>query len=111
MVDVSTGHAVAEALRRLGHEVAEVRDHDPRMSDAEILAWAVAEGRLVLTMDKDFGTLVHRSSLPHAGVLWMRLDDERAHRKVAVTEAIFARFAEELPGKFAVYQDGRLRIR
>ena len=111
LIDLSAGHAVAESLRGLGHDVLEVRDHDPRMADVDILAWAVSESRLVVTMDKDFGELVHRSGVNHSGVLLLRLDDERALRKVAVIEAIFASFADELPGRFAVYQDSRLRIR
>lgn len=62
LVDVSAGQAIVEALRTLGHDVVSVRDRDPRMADVDILTWAVAEERLVVTMDKDFGELVY-----HAG--------------------------------------------
>ena len=51
LVDVSAGGSIAEALRRAGQDVADVRDRDPRMDDSDILAWAVAEGRLIVTMD------------------------------------------------------------
>jgi predicted nuclease of predicted toxin-antitoxin system len=67
LVDVSAGQAVGEAIRQLGHQVAAVRDRDPTMPDVDILAWAVTEGRLIVTMDKDFGELVYRSGRPHAG--------------------------------------------
>ena len=58
LVDVSAGRAIADLIRSLGHDTAFVRDRDPAMPDADILSWAVAEGRLVVTMDKDFRELV-----------------------------------------------------
>jgi predicted nuclease of predicted toxin-antitoxin system len=111
LVDISAGLSVTEALRRLGHDAADVRERDPRMEDVDILAWAVAEQRLVVTMDKDFGELVYRSGHSHAGVLLLRLDAMRTAGKVQIVEAIFQQFGDQLPGRFAVYQDGRLRIR
>ena len=111
LVDLSAGQAITEALRRLGNDVLDVRDRDPRMSDVDILSWAVSERRLVVTMDKDFGALIYRSGHPHAGVLLLRLEAASATEKVRVVEAIFDQFADQLIGRFAVFQDGRLRIR
>jgi predicted nuclease of predicted toxin-antitoxin system len=111
LVDVSPGKAIAEALRGLSHDVTEVRDRNSRMSDIDILSWAVTEQRLVVTMDKDFGELVYRSGARHSGVLLLRLDAAANSERVRVVTEIFEQYAEQLPGKFAVYQDGRLRIR
>lgn len=111
LVDVSAGQAVTEALRGLGHDVLDVRDRDPRMADVDILSWAVAEGRLVVTMDKDFGELTYRSGYPHAGVLLLRLEAARTAEKVRIVKAIFEQYADQLAGRFTVFQDGKLRIR
>jgi predicted nuclease of predicted toxin-antitoxin system len=111
LVDVSAGKPVADLIRSLGHDTAFVRDRDPTMPDVDILAWAVAEGRLVVTMDKDFGNLVFRSGRPHAGVLLLRLEAARLAEKVRVVTDIFTAHAANLPGRFSVYQGGRLRIR
>jgi predicted nuclease of predicted toxin-antitoxin system len=111
LVDVSAGQSVADALRGLGRDVVFVRDHSPQMPDDDILAWAVREQRLVVTMDKDFGELVFRSGLPHAGVLLLRMEAARSAEKAAVVTDLFTRFGDQLSGRFAVYQDGRLRIR
>jgi predicted nuclease of predicted toxin-antitoxin system len=111
LIDVSAGRAIAEALRHLAHDVAEVRDRDPTLPDVDILSWAVSENRLVVTMDKDFGELVYRSGQSHAGVLLLRLESARNDEKVRVVTEIFNQFADQLSGRFTVYQDGRLRIR
>jgi predicted nuclease of predicted toxin-antitoxin system len=111
LVDVSAGQAVADAIRHLGHDTQFVRDRDPKMPDTNILTWAVGEQRLVVTMDKDFGELVYRSGQPHAGVLLLRLEAARTAEKVRVVTDILTTYGNQLPGHFAVYQDGRLRIR
>ena len=111
LIDVSAGEAIAAALRNLGQDVASVRDRDPALDDVDILAWAVHETRIVVTMDKDFGELVFRTGQQHTGVLLLRLEGARNLEKVRVVTEIFTHYADQLPGKFAVYQDGRLRIR
>ncbi|MFN3420204.1 MAG: DUF5615 family PIN-like protein [Armatimonadota bacterium] len=57
LVDVCAGRSLAKWLSERGHDVKEVRERDPRMEDDEILAWAYAEGRVIVTVDKDFGAL------------------------------------------------------
>lgn len=111
LVDVSAGQAVAETIRNLGHDAVSVRDVDPRMDDADILAWAVRESRLVVTMDKDFGELVFHSGEPHAGVLLLRMESLRSVDRIRIVTELFEHFTQELPGHFSVYQNGRLRIR
>ena len=102
---------MADALRALGLDTVFVRDRVPMLSDEDILMWAVADGRLVVTMDKDFGELVYRSGLPHAGVLLLRLEDARTDEKIRIVTDIVSRFDWALPSRFAVYRTGRLRIR
>lgn len=111
LVDASAGVGVAVALRSLGHDAAFVRDRDPDMADPDILQWAVVEMRLVITADKDFGELVYKSGLPHAGVLLLRLEEARTAERVRVVTDILTHYADQLLGRFSVYQDGRLRVR
>lgn len=81
------------------------------MPDKEILERAVSEGRMVITMDKDFGELVYNSGLPHAGVLLLRLESASSNEKVKVVEHIFNNYSEKLLNKFCVYKNGKLRIK
>jgi predicted nuclease of predicted toxin-antitoxin system len=111
LVDVGVSKAVEEWLRSEGYDVVTVRDLDPRMPDIDILEEALRESRLVLTMDKDFGELVYSSGKAYAGVLLLRLAGARSEEKVAVVRNILQRYSEKLLGSFAVYQNGRLRVR
>jgi predicted nuclease of predicted toxin-antitoxin system len=81
------------------------------MEDQAILALAVAEQRIVITMNKDFGELHFLLGLPHCGILLLRLDDADSGEKVNAIQAIVALHFEDLPGRFCVFQDGHLRIR
>lgn len=62
------GGALAE-LRAAGHEVEWAGDWDKDPGDAEILTRALAEGRILVTLDKDFGELAIVRGLPHGGIL------------------------------------------
>jgi predicted nuclease of predicted toxin-antitoxin system len=67
------GDAVT-ALQAAGHDVVWVRLAAPGSKDDDILAWAVREGRVLLTFDKDFGELAWRVGLPaSSGVVLFRL--------------------------------------
>jgi predicted nuclease of predicted toxin-antitoxin system len=48
------GRAVT-ALAAAGHDVVWVTVAAPGMSDADVLAWAARDERILLTFDKDFG--------------------------------------------------------
>ncbi|MEE8391224.1 MAG: DUF5615 family PIN-like protein [Anaerolineae bacterium] len=84
LVDLNVGCAVADYLRQAGYNTSFVGDADPRMSDADILLWAVREQRIVVTMDADFGELVYHSGHPHSGVLFLRMHGVRRETKVRI---------------------------
>lgn len=111
LFDVGVGQKAEQFLAAQGHDVKAVRDLDPKLPDSDILDIAVAEARIVVTMDKDFGELVYRSSRPHAGVLLLRLEAATGDEKVAVVKTLTENYADEINGTFAVYANGRLRIR
>ena len=111
LFDVGVGRVAERWLESVGHDVKSVRTLDPSMPDAEILAIAANEGRLVVTMDKDFGELVYHSGKAHAGVLLLRMEDAGGEAKREVLAFIVTHHSKDIWGKFAVYQRGRLRIR
>lgn len=88
-----------------------VRDLNPRMPDSEILTIADEQSRIVVTMDKDFGELVYSLGKRHSGVLLLRLESASSGEKLEIIQKIFNKYLSELEGSFAVYSNGRLRIR
>lgn len=54
--------------------------------DEEILALAVEQQAVVVTCDEDFGELVHRRGLPHAGIVMLSLRVNRADNQARVLE-------------------------
>jgi predicted nuclease of predicted toxin-antitoxin system len=48
-------------------------DYPASISDRQILAIAHLEGRLLVTLDTDFGELLVRDGLAHAGIILLRL--------------------------------------
>lgn len=51
-------------LRAAGLDVQAVGDLAPRASDMEVLRHAAAEGRWILTFDRDYGELVFARAVP-----------------------------------------------
>ena len=103
------GQAV-DALRARGHDVAWVRTDAPGSKDTEVLARAVAESRILLTFDKDFGELTFRAGLPAAcGVVLFRISpnspEHIAHVAITVLES-----RTDWAGHFAVIEESRLRL-
>ncbi|WP_459872942.1 DUF5615 family PIN-like protein [Endothiovibrio diazotrophicus] len=65
---------------------------------------------MLITNDKDFGELVYRERAVHAGVILLRLQNERRTNKIAVLEKVLANHGERLPGRFVVATEERIRI-
>lgn len=100
-----------EALRNAGHDVAWVRTDAPGSSDPQVLQRAVADERVLLTFDKDFGELAFHAGLPvPCGVVLFRFKAPSSSILAArVLAAIGAR--TDWPGHFAVVTLGRIRMR
>ena len=110
LVDECTGPAVAHWLRAQGHEVASVYDETPGISDEEVLRRANEEGRILVTIDKDFGEHIYLHRRRHYGVILLRLADERSTVKIRVLERLMAQHQDALPGQFVVVTERQVRF-
>ena len=100
-----------EALRAAGHDVAWIRDESPGIADPVVLARAVAEARLLVTFDMDFGDLAFQSGLPTgSGIILFRL---RASSSADLAWQIASAVAQrqDWAGHFAVVEPGKIRLR
>lgn len=110
LADPSCDFAIVRALRAAGHDVRSVHEERPAVPDEDVAAWAVAEDRIVLAEDKDFGYLVHVASVPTVGVVFLRFPaTARATMAREVCDAV-AQLGERLRGAFVVVSPGKVRV-
>ena len=110
LVDECTGPNAAAWLRGQGYEVFSAYEQSRGADDEVLLEKAFAENWILITNDKDFGEKVYRERRPHRGIIFLRLTDERAANKVLVLERLLAQYAEQLPDRFVVVTEDRVRF-
>jgi predicted nuclease of predicted toxin-antitoxin system len=111
IIDVGVGRIIETWLTEQHFMVIGIRSLNAEMADTEIIQLANKEDAIIITMDKDFGDLIFKSKIQHKGVLLLRLEDAVAEEKLAVIQNIFPEHLLSIKNNFAVYQNGRLRIR
>jgi len=110
LVDVNASGVLSTLLVELGHEVACVKDVNPRMGDDEIIAWAVREERVIFTTDNDFEQMIWLQQKNHCGVL--RLENlPRAERKQLLQEVLFNHSQDLELGAVVIATKQKIRIR
>lgn len=93
-----------------GHDVVWVGEWAEDPGDAEILARADAERRVLVTLDRDFGELAIVRGQPHSGIL--RLVNLSARQQGRLCLRVLALHEQELEaGALVTAEPGRLRIR
>lgn len=66
---------VAEALRGVGHDVVRVSEvGQSRVDDEQILQTAIAENRILVTLDEHFGDWVILPLSRHPGVIRLKVN-------------------------------------
>ncbi len=110
LLDVNASGAVASWLIQLGHGVVEVGQKDPRMSDNEILSWAVRERRIIVTTDNDFEEMIWRQAKPHCGVL--RLENLPRSERIALLHDVLECHSLDLEsGAIVIASNTKIHVR
>jgi predicted nuclease of predicted toxin-antitoxin system len=103
--------AVIRGLRGLGHDVVSVKEVMRSAADREVLSRAAAEGRILITHDKDFGELAYRHGLPSScGIVLFRLSGSNPEIDAARVLAVLSQDLA-FAAHFCVVTDDNLRIR
>ncbi len=104
------GDCVAR-LRQAGHDVLWIRQSAPGSPDEVVLARAEAEGRLLITFDKDFGELVfHRGAAASRGIVLFHIAQPSSDIVAARVASILAS-RTDWEGHYSVVDEAVVRMR
>ena len=103
------GLAIA-TLRSRGHDVAWIREDSPGIDDRAVLSRATAEGRILITFDKDFGELIFRLGLnAPSGVILFRIPPD-SPSVVTQTAVTVLESRTDWAGHFSAVEEKRVRM-
>jgi predicted nuclease of predicted toxin-antitoxin system len=104
--------ATAQFFRSLGHDVVTAAEAGcSRATDAELLHKAQEQGRILVTRDRDYGSLVFVQGTG-SGVMYLRIlpsTIKSVHQEIE--SVLRAHSEEELNKAFVVIEQGRHRYR
>lgn len=110
LLDSCVWNGARAEIAAAGHDVVCVGDWGADPGDAEILRTAYLEGRVLVTLDKDFGELATVKGARHAGI--MRLTGFRARDQGPVVAQILSQYGQDLrEGALVTVEPDRVRIR
>ncbi|MDQ3521278.1 MAG: DUF5615 family PIN-like protein [Gemmatimonadota bacterium] len=97
-------------LRKAGYDVGAIAEEAPGAPDPEVLFRANAQGRVLLTFDRDFGELIFVHQLPApAGVLYLRFVAGSPEEPAAFVLKLLTEQDIQLNGRFTVADRRRIR--
>ncbi len=91
---------VVEQLRHLGHDVITIQETgkaELRMPDAEVLEFAIADERAVITLNRKHFIRLHQERPDHAGIIVCTVDSRFPRQAASIDTAI--RDTPDLRGK------------
>jgi predicted nuclease of predicted toxin-antitoxin system len=110
LLDTCVWGGVVQALRNAGHDVIWAGEWDEDPGDDEILSFAHREGRILITLDKDFGELAVVYNRAHSGII--RLVRMSSAQQVAICLKLLDEYQAELKaGTLIVVDPDKIRIR
>ncbi len=111
LLDEGANRRLVPWLRAAGWDVSVVSfDYPAGIDDREILEIARREDRIVITNDADFGELIVRHGMPHAGVILLRLRSVSFGLLQARLAFVLTTFADRLDCFLTVTEDD-VRVR
>jgi predicted nuclease of predicted toxin-antitoxin system len=110
LLDMNASGALLNLLLNSDHDVVCVQDIDRKMSDSDILAWAVREQRIIITTDSDFEQMIWIQKRLHCGVL--RLENLPRLERVSLFQDVLASYGQDLEaGAVIIASKQKIRIR
>jgi len=110
LLDTCVWGGAREKLQAEGHDVIWAGEWPEDPGDDEILERAYRDGRVLVTLDKDFGELAIVRGMPHAGII--RLVNLGTSRQAATCLRVIKLHEGDLEaGAIITAESNRLRVR
>ena len=110
LLDTCVWGGAKSELIHVGHDVRWTGDLSTDPGDKEILALAVEEDRVLITLDKDFGELVFLHGRNHAGII--RLVEIPSKMQGSTISSLLLSYEKELrKGAILTLKKNRIRLR
>lgn len=112
LADENVSRSVIRWLRERGHDVLDVEEAGlVGEDDANILERALAEDRVVITHDKDFGQVLVHPQRHYGGVILIRLRNPTPSITCQALQRALANIAEtKWSGQVVVVEEALIRI-
>jgi predicted nuclease of predicted toxin-antitoxin system len=111
LTDENVSRLVVERLRAVGFDVISIGETRSGMPDKGVLDTADAEGRVLITEDRDFGELVIRQRLGVRGIILLELDRLSNATEANMVAEVVSAHSDKLLGNLVVIEPGRIRVR
>lgn len=109
LFDACVSSGVSRKLQSEGHDTLWAGDWPENPSDDEILERAHREGRILITLDKDFGKLAIVHGRPHSGIV--RLVNLSSRQQAEACLRVIELHGDELTsGAIITVEPNRIRI-
>lgn len=112
-IDECVSPRAAGICRQAGHDATTTGEEGLNgRQDAEVLAVASAEGRVVITVDRGFGDSNQFPPGSHAGIIVLRPDDDDKEQFLVFLERVLMKSdLESFAGCVVIVEPERIRIR
>ena len=110
LADENIDRPIVSWLRAEGHDVVETSVVAMEAADAELIAISRREQRILMTFDRDIGRLIQSDSLPHPGVVYLRLRGTGTHLWDAF-KRIWPQIEATIVGHFVTVKNDQVRRR
>jgi len=111
LADESCDFLVVRKLRSAEYDVLSVAESFSSYSDKQVLEYAIKDGRILITEDKDFGEWVFAHGEKIKGVILIRFPGNARKRLGEEIILLIDDHGIELPKCFVVLEPGRARLR
>lgn len=112
LADENIAPRVVRALRQEKFNILSVYEEKlSGISDEKILKIAKKQKRVILTHDKDFGSLIHQPYQLHGGAILLRLKNQ-SPKNVIFYLVPFLKNAksDRIKNRLVIFQEGKIRI-